>query len=234
MSEPTVAEQIAQHHHDVNTERIGVKRLAVEAGEVEDYGQAPAAEVDPSAPTLRELALEEAALDLLAARVADAKKDVRKRMQTALDAAARRDGVERVVATLPTGEAVATISLRPGATGPVVTDEEALARWLRQTYPDQDWTTSRIVREVRPWKLAELVAQMDAAKAAQIVDPDTGEVHDVPGVLIKPTRARTHSLLWKKTGKAETGKCAVGEAWRSGALTRYMHALTAPEKEPIP
>ncbi|MFE5674506.1 hypothetical protein ACFQ7B_00245 [Streptomyces erythrochromogenes] len=231
MSEPTVAEQIAQHHQDVITERIGVRRLAIEAGQVEDHDQAPAADAAPAAPTLRELALEEAALDLLAGRVADAKKDVRKRMQAALDAAASRDGVERVVATLPNGEPVATISLRPGATGPVVTDEEALARWLRRTYPEQDWTTSRIVREVRPWKLAELIAQMDAAKATQIVDPDTGEVHDVPGVLIKPTRARTHSLLWKKTGKAETGRAAMGEAWRTGALTRYMHALTAPEEE---
>ncbi|MFF7295336.1 hypothetical protein [Streptomyces sp. NPDC008265] len=181
---------------------------------------------EAAAPTLRELALEEAALDMLAARVATAKKDVRARMQTALDAAARRDGVERVVATLPNGETVATISLRAGATGPVVTDEEALARWLRQTYPDQDWTTTRIVREVRPWKLAELIAQMEAAGVAQVVDPDTGEVHDVPGVMIKPTRARTHSLVWKKTGKT-----AVGIAWRNGALTRYMQALTAAPEE---
>ncbi|MFD6873252.1 MULTISPECIES: hypothetical protein [unclassified Streptomyces] len=183
------------------------------------------------APSLRELAIEEAALDLLAGRVADAKKDVRKRMQGALDAAAQRDGVDRVAATLPNGETVATISLRAGATGPVVTDEDALARWLHKTYPDEQWTTVRVIREVKPWKLAELVAQMDAAQAAQVHDTDTGEVHDVPGVLIKPTRARTHTLLWKKTGKAETGKAAVGEAWRSGALTRYMTALTAPEKE---
>ncbi|MGW3057708.1 hypothetical protein ACWC98_17555 [Streptomyces goshikiensis] len=200
--------------------------LTIKAGEFTDHDQAPAAEADQDAPTLRELALEEAALDLLAARVATAKKDVRTRMQVALDAAAKRDGVERVVATLPNGETVATISLRAGATGPVVTDEEALARWLRQTYPEQDWTTTRIVREVRPWKLAELVAQMDAAQTAQIVDPDTGEVHDVPGVIIKPTRARTHGLTWKKGGKELTG-----EAWRSGALRRYMQALTAAPEE---
>lgn len=183
-------------------------------------------------PSLRDLALEEAALDLLADRVSKAKKDVRARMQAALDTAARADGVDRVAATLPTGETVATVSVRPGATGPVVTDEEALARWLRATWPEQDWTTTRLVREVRPWKLAELVAQMDAAQAAKVVDAETGEIHDVPGVVIKPTRARTHALLWKKTGKADTGKAAVGEAWRNGTLTRYMTALTAaPEEE---
>lgn len=173
------------------------------------------------APSMAELALEEAALDMLAARVAAAKKDVRARMQAALDEAAQRDGVDRVAATLPSGETVATVSLRAGQTGPVVTDEEALARWIRRTWPDQEWTTTRIVREVRPWKLAEFLAQMDAAGVAQIVDAETGEVHDVPGVIIKPTRARTHQLTWKKTGRA-----AVGHAWRTGVLARHMAALT--------
>ncbi|KAA6215122.1 hypothetical protein CP973_00185 [Streptomyces albofaciens JCM 4342] len=172
--------------------------------------------------SLRDLALEEAALDLLAARVAAAKKNVRTRMQRALDDAATRDGVERIAATLPGGEQVATISLRKGETGPVVTDEEALARWLRQTWPDQEWTETRIVRTVKPWRLAELIAEMQAAGAARIADRTTGEVHDVPGVVIKPTRARTHALTWR-TG----GKDATAEAWRTGALARQFAAITA-------
>jgi hypothetical protein len=174
------------------------------------------------AESLRDLAIEEAALDLLAARVAAAKKDVRARMQTALDAAAARDGVERVAAELPTGEAVATISLRKGETGPVITDEEALARWLRQTFPEQEWTETRIVRTVKPWKLAELVAQMEAIGAAKIPHPATGEVLEPPGVVWKPTRARTHTLTWRKGGKEATA-----QAWRTGALARQFAAITA-------
>jgi hypothetical protein len=174
------------------------------------------------AESLRDLAIEEAALDLLAARVAAAKKDVRARMQTALDAAAARDGVERVAAELPTGEAVATISLRKGETGPVITDEEALARWLRQTFPEQEWTETRIVRTVKPWKLAELVAQMEAIGAAKIPHPATGEVLEPPGVVWKPTRARTHALTWRKGGKEATA-----QAWRTGALARQFAAITA-------
>lgn len=172
--------------------------------------------------SLRDLAIEEAALDLLAARVAAAKKDVRARTQAALDRAAARDGVERVAATLPNGEQVATISLRKGESGPVVTDEEALARWLRQTWPDQEWTETRIVRTVKPWKLAELVAQMEAVGAAKIPDPTTGEVLEPPGVVWKPTRARTHSLTWRKGGKDATA-----EAWRTGALAHQLAAITA-------
>jgi hypothetical protein len=184
----------------------------------------PAAE-QPVA-SLRDLALEEAALDLLAARVAAAKKDVRARMQTALDGAAARDGVERVAAELPSGEQVATISLRRGETGPVITDEEALARWLRQTFPDQEWTETRIVRTVKPWKLAELVAQMEAIGAAKIPHPATGEVLEPPGVIWKPTRARTHALTWRKGGKEATA-----EAWRTGSLARQFAAITAGGEE---
>jgi hypothetical protein len=184
----------------------------------------PAAE-QPVA-SLRDLALEEAALDLLAARVAAAKKDVRARMQTALDGAAARDGVERVAAELPSGEQVATISLRRGETGPVITDEEALARWLRQTFPDQEWTETRIVRTVKPWKLAELVAQMEAIGAPKIPHPATGEVLEPPGVIWKPTRARTHALTWRKGGKEATA-----EAWRTGTLARQFAAITAGGEE---
>lgn len=172
--------------------------------------------------SLRDLATQEAVLKLLAERVAAAQKDVKARTQRALDAAAERDGVERVVASLPTGEQVATISLRRGETGPVVTDEEALARWVRQTWPDEEWTETRIVRTVKPWKLRELVAQMEAVGAAKIPDPTTGEVLEPPGVVWKPTRARTHALTWRKGGKDATA-----EAWRTGALAQQLAAITA-------
>ncbi len=173
--------------------------------------------------SLKDLAAEEAAIDLLAARIAEARKDVRKRMQAALDVAAEADGVERVAASLPSGETVATVSLRKGETGPVIVDEAALAVWLRATFPDEAWTTVRVVREVKPWKAAELLAEMAAAGVAQIAHRETGEVLTVPGVVIKPTRARTHALTWRKTGKA-----AVAAAWREGELAAHLAAITAP------
>jgi hypothetical protein len=181
--------------------------------------------------SLRDLAAQEAVIDLLAARVAAAKKDVRARMQRALDAAAERDGVERIGASLPTGEQVATISLRKGETGPVVTDEEAFTAWVRKQWPDR--VEVRLVRTVKEWAASELLGQMDALglspagkgeplRAAQWPDPDTGELHDVPGVHIKPTRARTHGITWSKGGKDATA-----QAWRSGALAQQLAAITA-------
>lgn len=175
--------------------------------------------------SLRDLAQQAAVLKLLAERVAAAQKDVRKRTQIALDAAAERDGVERITAELPTGEAVATIGLRKGETGPVVVDEEALARWVRATWPDEQWTETRIVRTVKPWKLAELLGEMEAAGAAKVADKATGEIHEVPGVVIKATRARTHGITWRKGGKEATAA-----AWRTGALAGQLAAITAGEE----
>ncbi|CAM3459433.1 MULTISPECIES: hypothetical protein [Streptomyces] len=175
--------------------------------------------------SLRDLAQQAAVLKLLAERVAAAQKDVRKRIQIALDAAAERDGVERITAELPTGEAVATIGLRKGETGPVVVDEEALARWVRATWPDEQWTETRIVRTVKPWKLAELLGEMEAAGAAKVADKATGEIHEVPGVVIKATRARTHGITWRKGGKEATAA-----AWRTGALAGQLAAITAGEE----
>ncbi|MFE7782067.1 hypothetical protein [Streptomyces nigrescens] len=178
------------------------------------------------AESLRDLATQAAVLKLLAERVAAAQKDVRKRTQAALDTAAARDGVERIAAELPGGQAVATIGLRKGETGPVVVDEDAFARWVRATFPDEEWTETRIVRTVKPWKAAELLAEMDAAGTAQIADKVTGQVHTVPGVTIRPTRARTHGITWRKGGKDATA-----EAWRTGALAAQLAAITAGKED---
>lgn len=184
---------------------------------------------------LKELAAERAALDLIAERVMEAKKDVARRMQAALDAADKDHGQDRVTASLPDGTDVATITLRKGAVGPVVTDAEAFAVWVRDTFGAEAVAT-RIVREVRPWKAAEVLAAMDALglgmapvgqpmRAAQWADPETGEIVDVPGVHIKPTSARTHARTWKKGGKD-----ALIAAYLSGELTDVMHRALGPSQ----
>lgn len=194
----------------------------------------PAEQETAPRESLRDLAAEAAALDLLAARVAEAKKDVRARLQAALDDAHKRDGVDRVAASLPSGETVATFSLRKGEVGPVVVDEDEFARWVRDTV-GEEFTTVRIVREVKPWKAKELLDQMaalertpgpDGPTPAQWPNPDTGEVVDVPGVLIKPTRARTHGITWRKSGKD-----AVVAAWRRGELSPLPALAPAPAEQ---
>lgn len=184
--------------------------------------------------SLRDLANERAAIDLMIDRLMTAKKGNAKRMQAALDAADKETGQERVAACLPSGEEVATISLKKGSVGPVVTDAEAFAVWVRDTFPNDEVTTVRVVREVKPWKSAELIAAMDAIglgmagpgeplRPAQWANPETGELIDVPGVHIKPTVARTHQRRWKPGGAER-----LLAAYLAGELTEVMQRAIGP------
>lgn len=153
------------------------------------------------------LALQEAALKTLADEVADRLKAVKAEMQEALDST----GATRVSAALPDGTKVATVSATEPKPAAVVVDEPAFRAWVRETAATE--VVSRVVTEVRPAYAAALLAEMTAAGAPVWADRETGEVHDVPGVEVRATRARGHSVR-PVTG----GREALIAAFRSGLL----------------
>ncbi len=157
---------------------------------------------------LAQLALEEAALKALADTVNDRLKEVKNAMQEQLV----NNGISKVTASLPDGTKVATISRSDAKPAAVVIDDDAFLDFVRTIAPDE--ISTRLVTEVRPAYRTNLLAQMTAAGVARIVDTETGELHDVPGVEIKATRSLTHSVR-PTTG----GKEAIAEAWRTGALS---------------
>ena len=156
---------------------------------------------------LAQLALEEAALKALADTVNDRLKEVKNAMQEQLV----DNGISKVTASLPDGTKVATISRSDAKPAAVVVDNEKFLAFVRDIAPDE--ISTRLVTEVRPAYRTNVLAQMTAAGVARIVDVETGELHDVPGVEIKATRALTHSVR-----TATGGKEAIAEAWRTGAL----------------
>lgn len=156
---------------------------------------------------MQQLALEEAALKTLADVIGDQLKTVRAQMEEALT----ETGASRVEAKLPDGTKVATISRTDPKPAAVVVDSDLFLKWVREHSPAN--VTSRLVTEVRPAYATGLMAEMTAAGVAQWADRETGEVHDVPGVEIKATRARGHSVR-----PVDGGRDAIAEAWRSGAL----------------
>jgi hypothetical protein len=156
---------------------------------------------------IAQLALEEAALKALADTVNDRLKEVKNAMQEQLVG----NGISKVTATLPDGTKVATISRSDAKPAAVVIDDDVFRDFVRSIAPSE--VTTRLVTEVRPAYRTTLLAQMTAAGVARIVDTETGELHDVPGVEVRATRALTHSVR-PTTG----GKEAIAEAWRKGAL----------------
>lgn len=156
---------------------------------------------------MQQLALQEAALKSLADKIGEQLKATRAAMQEAMDTS----GASRVAATLPDGTKVGTISATEPKPAAIVVDEEKFRAWVREHSPANH--VSRVVHEVRPAYQAALLAEMTAAGVAEWADRETGEVFEVPGVEIKATRARGHSVRL-----ADGGADLIGEAWRTGAL----------------
>lgn len=156
---------------------------------------------------MQQLALEEAALKSLVDAIADRLKEVKTQMQEQLETT----GASRVEATLPDGTKVATISRTTPKPTAQVTDPELFLKWVREHSPQN--VTTRLVTEVRPAYTTGLLAEMTAAGATEVADWETGVVEDVPGVEIKATRGRTHSVR-----PVDGGREAIAQAWRDGQL----------------
>lgn len=161
--------------------------------------------------SLRELALQEATLKALSKLVEDRLAEVRSQMQSGLNAAEKESGTRQIAASLPDGTPVATISLTDPQPEAKVTDAEAFKAWVIAHYPSE--IERRFVTEVRAAFVDKLLAEMTAAGTPRVVDTETGELHEVPGVSVKATRARNHSLRFKPEGRE-----AIAQAWWSGAV----------------
>ncbi|OKJ42302.1 hypothetical protein [Streptomyces sp. CB01580] len=113
-----------------------------------------------------------------------------------------------------------------------VTDRDAFAAWVRDTYPDH-WDY-RIIPARTEIKLdeafvAQVLAAVDAAGTAQYADPGTGLIHDVPGVAIKPTRRRYWRWLFTRRSKSKPldGRELVAQAIEAGRID-LDRAIEAP------
>jgi hypothetical protein len=168
---------------------------------------------------LLELAQQEATLKALADVVNDRLKAVRAETQAALDTAEKETGTRQVAAKLPDGTPVATLSLTDPKPEAKITDVDAFKAWVMDAFPGE--IERRFVAEVRPAFAEKILAEMTAAGVARLVDKETGELHDVPGVEVKATRSRNHSLRFKPEGKN-----AIAEAWQVGTLT--LPGVTGP------
>jgi hypothetical protein len=170
---------------------------------------------------LKEAAAREAALKTLLDTVKDAYDDARKATRAALETAAQETGVKQVAVSLPDGPDIATVSLSSGEAAAKVVDEEAFTAWVLANYGSE--IERKFITTVRAAFTDRLLKEMTAAGAAEYADPETGVIHDVPGVEIAPARARTHSVRFKKDGRAQ-----VMQAWREGRLTAaVLPELTA-------
>lgn len=171
-------------------------------------------------PDIQALALEEAALKTLVDAVNDRLKEVKATMQEALDGA----GVTKVEAKLPDGTKVATISRTDPKPAAVVIDDKAFLEFVRRHAPHN--ITTRLVTEIRPAYVTTLLGEMTGAGVAEVADKETGVVESVPGVEIRATRAKFHTVR-----PIDGGRDAIAAAWRDGRLAHLNLLQIAPAEE---
>lgn len=161
--------------------------------------------------SLREAAARETYLKTLLDVVNDAYKAARTETQRELDAAAQDSGTRQAAVSLPDGPDIATVSLSSGEAAAKVIDDEAFTDWVRKHYATE--IERRFITEVRAAFRDKVLGALTASGGTDWADPETGVIHEVPGVAIAPSRARTHSLRFKAGGRDQ-----VMAAWRAGQL----------------
>jgi hypothetical protein len=160
---------------------------------------------------LKEAATREAALKTLLDKVKEAYDEARKETRAALEAADKEAGIRQVAVSLPDGPDIATVSLASGSAEARITDAEAFTAWVRDNFASEVERT--FVTTVRKAFADMILASITAAGVNEYAHPETGVIHEVPGVDIAPARARTHSVRFKKDGREQ-----VMAAWREGRL----------------
>lgn len=173
--------------------------------------------------SLKDTATKVAVLDALAAHIAKELKTAKAELQDGLRAAKAETGTQQIAVDLNGADIGKATLVQPRATAAVI-DDAALLAWVRTVAPTE--ITTRLVTEIRPAWLDVLLKQVTATGTAEWADPETGVIHDVPGV-----EMRGRTAYMRLTVPAE-GKQAIGEAWRSGALLPLLlPELPAGEQE---
>lgn len=164
--------------------------------------------------SLKETAARAAVLSTLHAAIGDELKAAKRELEVGLRAAKAETGTQKVTISLNEQQDIGTASLVQPAAAAVVADIEKFKAWVMDHYASE--IERKFVTEVRGAFTARLLKEMTAAGVAQWADPETGEIHDVPGVEMQGRAAYTRMTV------PDAGKQAIAELWRSGALAHVV------------
>ncbi|MFB7938789.1 hypothetical protein [Streptomyces sp. NPDC056049] len=163
--------------------------------------------------SLKDTATRVAILDTLAKHITDQLKAAKAELETGLRTAKAETGTQQIAVDLNGTDIGKATLVQPKAAASVI-DETALLDWVREVAPSE--ITNRIVTEIRPAWRKNLLDSLTAAGVIEWADPETGVIHEVPGVEMVGRAAHTRLTI------PADGKAAIAEAWRSGALTTVV------------
>ncbi|MFI8817489.1 MULTISPECIES: hypothetical protein [unclassified Streptomyces] len=137
--------------------------------------------------------------------------------------------------TLPDGETkFATVTRVGGEAEAQVTDEDAFTAWVRDTYPDH-WSfkvvPARTETTVDGAFIDRVLTAVTAANTPEYADPESGVVHTVPGVAIRPTRKAYFRWLFTRSTKSQQ---LDGRELAAQAVAAGLISMDAPPALPAP
>lgn len=199
----------------------------------------PTAPAAPGPAAVRDAVTRLAALGALLDEVKAAYAAARAEVQHHLDQQYQATGTTKLDALLPNGTKVGSVSRTGGEATAQIVDDTAFTAWVRDNYPSEhvvEIIPMQVRTSVRPAWQAQVLAAITAAGVPRYVDEATGEVHDVPGVEIRPSRAAGLRMTYTRRSKKtpHDGRELVAEAWRSGGLAAHVLPALAPSAPTAP
>lgn len=178
--------------------------------------------------SLKDTARTVAALDTLHKAIGDHLKTGKRELEAGLKAAKAETGTQKISISLDDAEGqskdIGTVSLvQPNAVA-AVTDADEFTAWVVKNFGtevDRKWVTS-----VKPGFQKKVLDQLTAAGVTDWADPETGVIHEVPGVSMTGRAAYTRMTI------TDVGKAAIPQAWREGRLASVMPAIAPAAIEP--
>lgn len=170
--------------------------------------------------SLKDIAARAAVLSTLHDAIGDELKTAKKELEAGLKAAKAETGTQKISVSLDEGPDVGTISLVQPKAAAAVTDSAQFTAWVRANFATE--IEQKFVAAVKPGFQKKLLDQITAAGVTEWADPETGVIHEVPGVVMQGRAAYTRMTI------PDVGKAAIAEAWREGRLADAVPPALAP------
>lgn len=168
--------------------------------------------------SLKDTARTVAVLSTLQAAIDAQLKTAKKELESGLKAAKAETGTQKISVSLDEGQDVGTVSLVQPKAAAVITDADKFTDWVIDNYKDE--IERRFVTAVKPAFQKKILAEVTAAGVAEWADPETGVIHEVPGMVMQGRASYTRLTV------PDAGKAAIAEAWQAGTLT--LPGVTGP------
>lgn len=160
--------------------------------------------------SLKDTARTVAVLSTLADAIGDQLKTAKKELETGLRDAKKETGLQKIAVSLDEGQDVGTVSLVQPKAAAAITDAEAFTKWVLENFGTE--IERKFVTSVKLGFQKKVLAEITAAGTAEWADPDSGVIHEVPGVQMQGRASYTRLTV------PDAGKAAIAEAWRTGQL----------------